>query len=171
MTDAQWLMEFEALQEMEKERVELFSEFFGIFKKMLIRLLGLDLPQYMWSEDESDKESFIPLSLMTARREIIEHFLKGMEEKEKIDQALEDDEFEKISKAMASGDIEDIADMEPVVSMKQIDEALKWNGPVRQKELKMLGIKIIDDLGEDENKEDTELKIKKKASVVFDKDD
>lgn len=157
---------------MEKEKIELTSELFGAFRQLLIKLLGLDLVKYVWSdEDEPDENAYIPLSLLTARREVIEHFLKGMEEKDNIENALNDERFEKLSQAIANDTVDDMADMEPVVDIGHIDDILAWDGPVRQKELKMLGIKIVDHETKNDKDETKKVRSSKKPVITFDEND
>jgi hypothetical protein len=154
MTDAQWLWEYEALREKERDQIDNVMEVFKLARRGLVKILGLDLIQQLWNEESEtgdyDEDAFIPMSLLVSRREIIEHFMKEMENKKGIKQAMEDDDFEKLSQAMASGEINDVADMEPVISNEQINAALAWNGPLNQKQLEILGIKVIDkeDLGD-----------------------
>lgn len=146
MSTAQWLFEYLALREKEREDFELVQLFFKTFRKMLISVLGLNLLNKEDDEsntEDNEYESFIPLSLMTGRREIIETILKRFEDE--VDAGFQEDEdFERVSAAMAKG--EDLGDMAP---MFEVDDDINnklntWFTPGKVHELQKLGVKVTD---------------------------
>lgn len=146
MTDAQWLLEYMLLREKEREKekevAELVTQSLNALKRLLVNLLGLNvLPP---KEGEENAEKIIPLSLMTARREVLGYVLEQMDVDQQVEAALDDDEFEAMSQAIAKG--EDLGDMTPLFEVdEQLDEQLnEWFTPGREQELRRLGVKIVD---------------------------
>jgi hypothetical protein len=154
MTSAQWLFEYMAMREKEKEHSDLISQTVRAIRYVLISVLGLNLLKKPKEEGEEGAEeteadevdeSFIPMSLLAGRREVIEHILENMMQEEVIQGALEDDDFEKMSAAIAKG--EDLGDMAPLF---EVDDALgeklnTWFTPGREIELQRLGVKIVEE--------------------------
>lgn len=151
MTSAQWLFEYMSLREKEKEDNELIIQVMKALRQVLVSVLGLDLLSKIKrskagdEEIEDDDDAFIPMSLLAGRREVIEHLIEEMQREEVSKEAIDDDEFEKMSQAIASG--EDLGDMSPLF---EVDEALnekltEWFTPGREQELRALGVKIVED--------------------------
>lgn len=146
MTDAQWLFEYMLLRERErnkeKETYELINQSLKAIKQLLINILGLNLVP---GDKDDEKERIIPLSLMTARREILELMLEHFNQEEQIDTIMKDDEFEALSQAIANG--EDLGDMSPLFEVdEKLDQQLnEWFTPHRETELHRLGVKIVDE--------------------------
>lgn len=139
MTQAQWLWEFEALAHKETEEVERQLELFRLAKKQIISLLGLSL----LSDDTTLKDNpdaFVPWALLGARREVAQSILTKIDKKEAEAKVEEDPEFERLSAAIASGEI---GDMDPIISIDE--EALKKaRKQVEQEDLKMAGVRLVD---------------------------
>ena len=133
MTRAQWLFEYESLREKELFDAKQTVETLELFKTLLIHILGLNL---LRDEDDENSPEFTPLSLISGRREIIQMILDKLEGKQSIKQAVEDPEFEKMSQAIASGDMEPIMDPD-------IDGMLhNMNQQYKEEQLKAAGVKI-----------------------------
>jgi hypothetical protein len=155
MTSAQWLFEYMSLREKEKEQTDTLIQTLRVLKHMLITILGLNLGQKKKDGDEEkkdeDEEGFIPLSLVAGRREVVEHLLEQMQSEEVAQVAIDDNEFEKMSAAIAHG--EDLGDMSPLF---EVDEDLNktlntWFTPGREQELQRLGVKIFEEKEDDVN--------------------
>lgn len=146
MTDAQWLLEYtllrEKTQEQEKEIVELVNQTLKAFKHILVNLLGLNV---LPTKEDEKEERIIPLSLMTARREVLDYVLEQMNLDQQTQNVMDDDEFEAMSQAIAKG--EDLGDMTPLFEVdEELDQQLnEWFTPGRELELRRLGVKIVDD--------------------------
>lgn len=142
MTVAQWIWEYEALMEREKEESKKIIEYAKLFKSMMIGLLGLDL--LLDEKDGEDKSGlFIPYALIGGRREIAQMILEKMDKDTQAQKAIEDEEFEKLSSAIAAGD--DLGDMEPIMDLSNIDAAIKkQNEADRLIALRRAGVKITD---------------------------
>lgn len=140
MTSTQWLFEYFSLKEKERDEFELVESTFKAFRRMLVGLLGLDLLKNK-DEIEENKESFIPMSLLAGRREVVETILKQWKDEETTEY-IEDEEFEKMSQAIARGD--DLGDMSPIIdpSGEEADALKQWFTPGRMEELKRMGVKI-----------------------------
>ena len=111
---------------------------------MLVNLLGLNLlppDKKEGVEDSNIEDAFIPLSMMTGRREFIETVLKRFDEDDNT-KIVDDDDFDKISAAMAKG--EDLGDMAPLFEIdEKTDQKLNtWFTPGKEAELQKLGIKV-----------------------------
>ena len=147
MTKAQWLWEYYSLREKEEEAVKTEVEKFKAFKIMTIKLFGLDLLNKKIEEDDPEelKEAiesgnyFTPLAILLGREAIVAHILKKNTEEKDIEEAMEDDEFEKLSAAVASG--EDLGDMDPIIN--DPGPKLEWFNSGRVEELKSLGVKLV----------------------------
>lgn len=133
MTTAQWLFEYYALIEKEKTNTDQTIEILKTLRKVLIEVLGLDL-----LSNEDNPESIVPFSMLAGRREIIDSIIEKIESKKRIDDALNDDAFEAMSRAMASGDI---GDMDPILEPVDMKELKIKN---IQKELSNIGVEIVD---------------------------
>ncbi|MCK5612107.1 hypothetical protein KAR91_60105 [Candidatus Pacearchaeota archaeon] len=148
MTQAQWFWEYFALREKEKEQnkltAETITDSLKALRTILISVLGLNLLPNEKTEDGEEKEVIIPLSLLTGRRDAVELMFKKMNEEEQLNKAIGDEEFERLSMAMAKG--EDLGDMEPLVNMTPEEEKnlTEWFNPARTQELKNMGINITD---------------------------
>lgn len=154
MNSAQWLFEYLALREKERieeeGQVELANQVIIASKKLLINLLGLNIiPKKITGEvkdgEDEEDDRFIPLSLMTAREDVLSHMLEQLDQERAVEDVMEDDEFEKMSQAIAKG--EDLGDMAPLF---EVDEELgqqldQWFTPMREDELRSLGIKITEE--------------------------
>lgn len=140
MTDAQWLFEYIILREKEKEELELISNLSKGLKNMLVNILGLNL----MNTEKDDSDVFIPMSIMVARREVVEKIVEELDKKEVVASAAEDENFEKISKAIANGD--DLGDMSPMFDIDSETNAKldTWLTPSREQELLSLGVKLVD---------------------------
>jgi hypothetical protein len=148
MTQAQWFWEYLALREKEKEQhkltVETITDTLKALKIMLVSILGLNLIPGVKKEGEEDKDFIIPLSLIAGRRDAVELIFKKMNEEEEINKALEDEEFERLSQAMAKD--EDLGDMEPLINMSPEEEQqlTDWFNPARLRELQRMGINVTE---------------------------
>lgn len=147
MTQAQWLFEYVSLKDKEKEDFEFVQMSFKALKRMLVNLLGLNL---MNSKEDTEKMTetelenvFVPLAVMAGRREVVEHILKKFKDEEQPE-IKPDDEFEKLSQAIARGD--DLGDMAPIIDIdEKTDEKLKsYFNPGKEAQYQRLGIKIIE---------------------------
>jgi len=139
MTTAQWLWEFEALVQKEKNDVERQLEFFKLIKRQVIGMLGLNL--ICKKEDlEKNPEIFIPWAILGGRREVVQEIFDHMEKETNIKSVTQDEEFEKLSSAIASGDI---GDMDPILDISdlKLDEIKK---SAQEEDLKKAGIKLVD---------------------------
>jgi len=152
MTSAQWLFEYESLRERESEQTELVIQTLKSLKHILVSVLGLNLMNGVikkkdQGEEQEDKldEVFVPLSLLAGRREVVELMLEKMQSDEVAHDAINDEEFEKMSAAIAKG--EDLGDMSPMFDVdEKLNETLTtWFTPVRENELQRLGIKIFEE--------------------------
>jgi len=144
MTYAQWLWEYEALKQKEKEEVETSLELMKLFRITIIKLLGLDLLADQTEKDEADEDSgpvYVPLALMVSRREVVDVIMKKMEADSAIQKSLADDAFEAMSAAMARG--ESMGDMEPVISESAAQEDTVRELLYRE-ELAAVGVKIVE---------------------------
>lgn len=154
MTKAQWLFEYLALREKERDTNDLVVQSLKALRHVLISVLGLNLmadEKTVKDEDGEEIETFIPLSILTGRREVVEHMLESIQQEDATSDALEDDDFEKMSSAIAKG--EDLGDMAPLF---EIDESLEkklnvWFTPDRESELRGLGVKITETNTDDVN--------------------
>jgi len=131
MTKAQWLWEYQALQKKEEERTNFAIDSLKAIEKMLVQLLGLDLLK------EKDEDTIIPLSMLTGRREVVETMIEKIKQTSDAQQALDDEQFDAVSEAFARGEIvDDVGDMDPIIEKSmEVD---------RQKQLKLLGVKMVD---------------------------
>jgi hypothetical protein len=144
MTYAQWLWEYEALKQKEKEEVETSLELMKLFRITIIKLLGLDLLAEKDEADEDDEDAgpvYVPLALMVSRREVVDVIMKKMEADSAIQKSLADDAFEAMSAAMARGEL--IGDMEPVISEPAAQEDTVRELLYRE-ELAAVGVKIVE---------------------------
>lgn len=141
-----------SLREKESEQVELTVQTLKALKKLLVHVLGLNLlnekkenPDGTGIKEENEDEFFVPLSLLAGRREVIETILEKMQNEEVSNSAIDDDEFERMSAAIAKG--EDLGDMSPLFEVDEdLNETLtQWFTPIREGELQKLGIKITED--------------------------
>ena len=139
MTSAQWLLEFESLAQKEKDDTERQLEFFKLFRKQMISMLGLNLVCKK-EELEKDPEMYIPWILLGGRREVAQEIFENMEKEADISKVTQDEEFEKLSSAIASGDI---GDMDPILDISdlKLDEVKKT---VQLEDLKRAGVKLVD---------------------------
>jgi hypothetical protein len=142
MTSAQWLFEYLALREKEKDQNELTVQILKAVRHMLVSVLGLNL---LKKDGDNEDESFIPLSLIAGRREAVDYIMENLQREESAQAAIEDEEFEKLSSAIASG--EDLGDMSPLFDVDEtVNKKLNtWLTPDRELELQRLGVKIIDE--------------------------
>jgi hypothetical protein len=142
MTSAQWLFEYLALREKEKDQNELTIQILKAVRHMLVSVLGLNL---LKKDGDNEDESFIPLSLIAGRREAVDYIMENLQREESAQAAIEDEEFEKLSSAIASG--EDLGDMSPLFDVDEtVNKKLNtWLTPDRELELQRLGVKIIDE--------------------------
>jgi hypothetical protein len=141
MTEAQWLWEFLALQEKESQQIDLVTEVLKATKKMLTKLLGLDLVKEAMTEEElkeAGDDIAIPFALIAGRREFIQHIMEKVENKSKVAKAMTDTDFDAMSAAIAKGEI---GDMDPILDTSDVERIL---ASARQKELKDVGITIVD---------------------------
>jgi len=135
MTTTQWLFEYYALQKKGKEDIDLVIETLKAARKMLVNVLGLDL---LNDVDGKNDEAFMPLVMMAGRRGVVESILDKIKKNEELSTAINDENFDAVSKAMAVGD------MEPIISLPTPDELVEINKREREKELRSLGIKLVD---------------------------
>jgi len=146
MTNAQWLFEYmllrESEQEKEKEVAEIANQVLKALKNILVNLLGLNM---LPKKDGETEERIVPLSLMTARREVLGYMFEQMDADQQVQAAMDDDEFEAMSQAIAKG--EDLGDMAPLFEVdEELDQQLnEWFTPGREQELRRLGVKIIEE--------------------------
>jgi len=143
MTYAQWLWEYEALKQKEKDDVETSLELMKLFRITLIKLLGLDLLADKTEVDEDNEDMgpvYVPLAIMVSRREVVDVIMKKMDAESAIQKSLADDDFEKMSAAMARGEL---GDMEPVVSESTAQEDTVKDLLYRE-ELAAVGVKIVE---------------------------
>jgi hypothetical protein len=144
MTYAQWLWEYEALKQKEKEEVETSLELMKLFRITIIKLLGLDLLADQNEKDETDDDLgpvYVPLALMVSRREVVDVIMKKMEADSAIQKSLADDAFEAMSAAMARGEL--VGDMEPVISETAAQEDTVKELLYRE-ELASVGVKMVE---------------------------
>jgi hypothetical protein len=139
MTSAQWLWEFEALAQKDRDDVERQLELFKLMRKQIVSILGLTL--MCNKEDmEKDPDMFIPWVLMGGRREVVQSIFDKIEKEHVMKESIEDEEFEKLSSAIARGEI---GDMDPILDISdlKLDEVKK---KVRREDLQRAGVKIVD---------------------------
>lgn len=172
MTSAQWLFEYVALREKEKDNTETIIQTLKALRKLLVSILGLNLMQKKKGaegEDSKDKdeedESFVPMSLIAGRREIVEHILENMSQEEAVQNFVEDEDFEKMSAAIAAG--EDLGDMAP---MFEVDDTLTqklntWFTPGREEELRKLGVRIVEEKTSDVSHVDVDAEAIKEKKI------
>lgn len=154
MNQAQWLWEYHALREREKESFsyvgDLTAEILKAVRLTLIQLLGLNLLQTDADLDEDKKKAledgklFTPLSLLVANEEVLRMIVEKHQDDSAVAAAIGDEEFEELSAAIARGD--DLGDMEPIVEGTAEEEKFlaQWFTPEKEYELKTLGINITD---------------------------
>lgn len=142
MNKAQWLWEIESLREREKEEQDRLIDGFKIARKTIIQLFGLDLIRnfYLKGEDDTNEEDqpFLPLIMATGREEIVNYLWKKIEDESRAMSAIEDESFDKLSEAIASGEA-DLGDMTPQIDEDQIKQAVEDQ---RRRQLESLGIKL-----------------------------
>jgi hypothetical protein len=137
MTGAQWLWEYEALSQKEQEETERNVTVFKIIKQHVVGLLGLNL---MFDEEtlEKDPDLFMPWVMMGGRREIVQALTEKFNAAQNKD-AIDDPEFEKLSSAIANGDV---GDMDPILNVSGLDmEKIKQQ--VRMEDLQKAGVRLV----------------------------
>ena len=139
MTGAQWIWEYEALAKKEQEAAENNIEMFKMVKNQIIGLLGLSL---MFDEKtlEKNPDLFMPWVIMGGRREIVQTLMEKFQASQAGKDAIDDPEFEKLSAAIARGDI---GDMDPILDMSQLDLE-KVKKQAQREDLQKAGVKIVD---------------------------
>jgi hypothetical protein len=139
MTGAQWIWEYEALAKKEQEAAENNIEMFKMIKGQIIGLLGLSL---MFDEKtlEKNPDLFMPWVIMGGRREIVHDLMEKFQASQAGRDAIDDPEFEKLSAAIARGDI---GDMDPILDMSQLDLE-KVKKQAQREDLQKAGVKIVD---------------------------
>ncbi len=154
MNQAQWLWEYHALREREKESFsyvgDLTAEVLKAIRLTMIQILGLNLLQTDTDLDEEKKKAieegklFTPLALLVANEEVLRMIIEKHQDDSAVAAAIGDEEFEELSAAIARGD--DLGDMEPIIEGTEEEEQLvgQWFTPQRELELEALGIKITD---------------------------
>lgn len=153
MTTTQWLFEYHILQEKEKQESELTVATIKTCRKVLANLLGLDLMQ------DDDEDVYMPLIMMVARREVIESILEKFEKDKLTSEALDDDNFEQLSNAMAN---DELGDMEPIMpDLEKIEKA------DLERKMRAVGIKFVDKLPDVPHITLNKKKEKPKASIKF----
>ncbi len=167
MNDSQWLWEYFALKEKEKQQTDTTIEIVSMARRILISLLGLDLmksdPVPGEEKVETEKsDSFMPLSLMTGRREVVEMIVKSFDQQEKIKKALEDENFEQISQSMAAGNT---TDMDPILEQIDTNAILKKDF---EEQMRRVGVKIVDQTHDVPH---VDVKFKNKAGLKIKFDD
>jgi len=140
MTQTQWLWEFEALKQKEEYDQKKIETIIKVFKVLMIKLLGLDLMSGKLDNIDKDIEkqfdNYVPLSLLTGRREIISTVLDRMQKEEDTLKALDDKNFEQMSSAIAAGDMEPILDgIQTISPEKEIE--------LKCEELRRAGVKLV----------------------------
>lgn len=139
MTTTQWMFEYYSLRKKEKEDVDLVVDVMKSFRKMLVNVLGLDL---MKDSGNKDENTFMPLSLMVGRREVVDSIIDKIKKEEQIAAALNDKDFDSLSKNMA----EDTGDMEPIITIPSEADIIEMNKKERERQLKTLNIKLVDSI-------------------------
>lgn len=159
MTDAQWLFEYNAIKNKEKDQINtigsLYKNAVVSFRETLIELLGLhiaadDNPQKIIfgegkDRDEVEVSDFTPLVLLAGNPAMIEGAFKNREDASKVADALDDPEFEAFSAALEQ-DL--VGDMDPVILGPTDPEEImkeKWFSPYTQDMVESLGIKSAED--------------------------
>lgn len=140
MNDFQWYWEFMSLREKEKEELDLTKSVLQAVKNMLINILGLDLMRTKEEGEEKEDESFIPLSLVAGRREVVEHILESIDKDRIQEEFIDDEEFEEISKTIAQSE----GDMVPIIDddIDEVNEAIKRSKQEDlERQMQALGIK------------------------------
>ena len=141
MTEAQWLLEYHALAKRDEEEAKRTVEIFKGLERLLVQIFGLDLLKDNLEEEEgTDRPSYLPLSMLLGRREVVEAMIEKIKANQVAQQAITDDEFEAMSAAFASGEIDDIGDMDPIIEEK-IEEISEID---RKNYLESLGVKLVD---------------------------
>jgi len=139
MTRAQWLWEYYALQKKDEERTDIIVDTVKALEQMLIQIFGLNILK------DKEEDSYIPMSMLVGRREIVEAMLDKISKDSVAKDAIDDDQFEAMSAAFASGEMEDdLGDMDPIIEEK-IEEATEQS---RQAYLRSLGVNIVDKIPE-----------------------
>jgi len=139
MTSCQWLLEFESLAQKERYDVERQLEFFKLFRKQLVSMLGLNV--VCKKEDlENDPDMYIPWVMLGGRREIVQEIFERMEKEKAIESVTQDEAFEKLSSAIASGEI---GDMDPILDISglNLDGIQKT---LQKEDLERAGVKLVD---------------------------
>ena len=153
MTQAQWIAEYIGLRKMEQEKIEVASKFFEIgglaLRRLLVGLLGLNLAKAKVGADgeevaqeEGREEPFVPLSYLVSRPELLEAYSAQLSDEVEATHAMEDEEFEEMSKRLAKGDL---GDLDPILSAKlteRFDAEAYWKSPENQAFLAAAGVKI-----------------------------
>jgi len=128
------------MREKEKFEGDKISSLVKAFKFIMIKLLGLDLMNdrpNIEDKQQTDMDgiSFIPLSLIAGRREVAQIILDKLDKDEAATKAIDDAEFEKMSAAIAEGDMSPIFDGE---SPKDIINEIQN----RAEELQKIGVSL-----------------------------
>jgi hypothetical protein len=89
-----------------------------------------------------DTIKYIPLSMYVSRSEVLQKIIKNIEEQQATATAMHDEEFDKISEAMALGN--DLGDMEPVINSPPPTPQEILSSKDTQQKLRSAGVKLVD---------------------------
>jgi len=145
MTKAQWYFEYIGLVNKEITEQEHNVQYIKLLRVLLVKVLGLDLLNSTPTESDLDKIEYAPLSLFVSRPHILEKIEENSKKRETVQAAMQDDTFDQMSAAMASGvdmgDMAPISDLPPEV-LKSIENIQADTNPFSPEYLKSLGVKI-----------------------------
>lgn len=96
MTEAQWLFEYYALKQREKEQLELYQH----TRKMIVSMLGLDMFR---PEGEDPDGPIYPLAMLCGNPEVLSKLQEESGHEAKALSAVEDPDFDAWSEQMAQG--------------------------------------------------------------------
>jgi len=155
MTTAQWMMEYHALRAREEAQVNMVTAVFKgavrALRSLFISVLGLHYtPKPVEGEEVSEAArdddgiaipTYMPLSYIVGRPEMLEVLRKNYQDAEGAEQALADTTFDQFSARLAAGDM---SDLEPVLeALPDMDRDGEFDLAAHHALLESMGIKIV----------------------------
>jgi hypothetical protein len=147
LSRAQWIWEFRALKKRERDENK-------AFKKTLVSVLGLDVIPPLDKDGnikadkdltKEDEDWFMPMILLSANHHLAGPYFKKIKEhldsKEMglSDDSKSDEEFERFSKALMTGDVP--SDMEPIISeITNVDKNRQIRNTILEQDMRAAGV-------------------------------